>query len=1284
MRRLLLPLFWLIELPVVVLGALLLLSWLWSGSEESLDSALRQASRYLPPGHTLVAEDVRGSVRRGGHIGSLRWQSNGLSVQARGIELAWQPVDLLNLRLRLDTLHLAELRIDDQSPPSGPAPPDDLVLPFLVDLDFVIDRLVWAGPPALEATAVSGRYAFDLQRHLVTIDKAQVAAGSYQAKASLLARAPMTLDLQAQGKVLAPIGARSIRLDAAATLRGPLAGSNPLLELVARLQPDETIAGQATTHKMDATVSGQLSPWATQPIQHAQASFSQLNLAALWSNAPQTLLSGQARVQPRGHSWQAQFDLTNQLAGPWDTGRLPLDRATGQLEYAAGQWNILALDAASAGGHITAQGHLGDSATLRAASGWQGRLRLQGLDPALLHSQLAPARLDGELQARAEQDAILFEARLQPSGQQPAASALHRLRLQSASTSGRWAEGWLRLHKLQFQADEAQLQGQLDLQVATGTARGQLQLELPGAQASASAQLGALDGTGELSVQVSDAARAARWLARLPQAATLLARIDPHGPAQATLHWQGGWQALQTGRGVEPSFQMQLKLAQLELPRPGQAASQNLRLRDFQGELSGRLSALSFTGSGALHRGNQQLQMQLQAAGGRGANGDWQLEVRPQRLQLHDGVHPGPWSLILRQPLVLEWQATPSGGTLRAGAGEAQLSGPLPAVVTLTWQPARWSFGARSELASQGQLRGLPLAWLELFGDAQLANLGLSGDMLFDAEWDVVAADSLRLRAALVRRSGDIRVLADEPTNATTPGANASATIDAGVRDARITLDAQGDTLRAALRWDSERAGTAQVDFSTRLQDGANGWDWAADAPLSATVRARLPQVGVWSALAPPGWRMRGTLDADLALSGTRLAPHWTGTLQADGLALRSVVDGVEFGNGRLRASMSGQRLDINELSLQGAGGPSGGELSARGFAQWLAPAEAANPGLARLRIELDASARALRVSARADRRLVLSGTMQGRLGNGRLGIGGALTADQALFILPDESAPSLGDDVVLRPPLRARATGAATVPGNSGVAQRGATGTPVSTTLSVALDLGNDFQVRGRGINTRLAGTLQLASPALASEAPRLSGQVGTVRGSYRAYGQLLDIEQGVLRFTGAYDNPALDILAIRPNLAQRVGVQVSGTALVPRVRLFSEPELPQAEKLAWLVLGRSGANGGAEAAVLQQAAFALLGPNGQGLSGGLAGALGLDELSIAGTGGATSSGAGAATVTLGKRLSRDFYVAYERSLAGTLGTFSIFYELSRRFTLRARTGEQNTIDLIFTQSYD
>ena len=194
----------------------------------------------------------------------------------------------------------------------------------------------------------------------------------------------------------------------------------------------------------------------------------------------------------------------------------------------------------------------------------------------------------------------------------------------------------------------------------------------------------------------------------------------------------------------------------------------------------------------------------------------------------------------------------------------------------------------------------------------------------------------------------------------------------------------------------------------------------------------------------------------------------------------------------------------------------------------------------------------------------------------------------------------------------------------------------------------------------------------------------------------QQLDVEEGLLRFVGPVDNPALDILAIRPAIAQRVGVQIVGTAQSPVVRLYAEPELAESEKLAWLVLGRSGASGGAEAAMLQQAALALLGGKGGGLSGGLTQALGLDEISVRGAANTADSttaggnaalgttGATAATVMVGKRLSRDFYVTYERSLSGTLGTLSIFYDLSRRFTLRAQTGEQSAVDLIFTVPYD
>jgi translocation and assembly module TamB len=325
--------------------------------------------------------------------------------------------------------------------------------------------------------------------------------------------------------------------------------------------------------------------------------------------------------------------------------------------------------------------------------------------------------------------------------------------------------------------------------------------------------------------------------------------------------------------------------------------------------------------------------------------------------------------------------------------------------------------------------------------------------------------------------------------------------------------------------------------------------------------------------------------------------------------------------------------------------------------------------------IELQATAQRLRVSNRADRRLTLSGNVSAKLAGRELQLRGQLKADSALFILPDERAPSLDADVVVR--------STRTLPTEASDAQR------VLPDVSIRLDLGPQFEVRGQGIQTRLEGQLTvLATPALPT--PRVLGEVRTTSGTYRAYGQQLNIENGVMRFTGPYDDPALDIRAMRKlpeNTEQRVGVVITGNAQAPRVGLFAEPDLPDGDKLAWLVLGRPASSAGAQAFVLQQAARRLLARGGEPLDSALAKTLGLDEIGFSSTGTSTNADGTTTTdaaLTLGKRLSSDLYLSYEQSVTGAMSTVSILYDLSKRLTLRARAGTENAVDLIFTHRYD
>jgi translocation and assembly module TamB len=463
------------------------------------------------------------------------------------------------------------------------------------------------------------------------------------------------------------------------------------------------------------------------------------------------------------------------------------------------------------------------------------------------------------------------------------------------------------------------------------------------------------------------------------------------------------------------------------------------------------------------------------------------------------------------------------------------------------------------------------------------------------------------------------------------------------------------------VKWDSEHGGTAEGHVATRLvRGGAAGWQWPADAPLSGELHAQLPRIGVWSLLAPPGWRLRGSLVANVGIGGTRGDPQLTGTLSADDLALRSVVDGVEMQGGRLRMRLEGKRVVIDEFTLHGSG-PDGGTLTAKGEGSLTSAGPQAT---------LTAELTKMRASIRSDRQVTVSGNVSATRDANGTRVEGKLQIDQAKIILPDQSTPKLSDDVVVR-------NAAAPITKREAAAEEEAAKKP-SEKLQVAIDvdLGRDFHVQGLGVDTRLRGSVAITGTSIAD--PRIVGTIRAAGGEYRAYGQRLEIERGIIRFTGPVENPALDVLAIRPNITQRVGVQVTGTARAPFVRLYSDPQLPDAETLAWLVTGRPAPATGAESALVQQAALALLASRSGGGKQGIAATLGLDELSF------RREGTEGPSVTLGKRFSRKFYAAYERSLSGAMGTLYIFYDMTRRLTVRGQAGERTAVDLIYTFEFD
>ncbi|MFE8645539.1 translocation/assembly module TamB domain-containing protein [Sphingomonas sp. NCPPB 2930] len=1031
---------------------------------------------------------------------------------------------------------------------------------------------------------------------------------------------------------------------------------------------------------------------------NANATLRNIRPGALHTQLEGPAIGGTAKAETRGTS--ILFDTNLQASGPPPAkapsprkGRAapvgsPLDGLGLRSLAAKGEWNGQVLDLARLQVQATDASLQGAAKVRVPEQAGEGQLSfvLPGAS-GKVQGRMAPASGNGELSLQMR-DAAQMQAWI---ARLPGLSGVFAgIGLDGAAQlDGRWQGGWKSLqHRLANGTLPAG--GDLTLQATLDAPR--LDVRLPAAAPGTGAPTAPSVAAAKNSAAATTTATAAPT-ATTPPAPAPDAAVPTEAAANAAVV-----PAPAPGRTTAPAAAVKAGLPQ------------TIALRKLRAELNGSLAqaTLSLQGEGAM--GTRRANLRTSASGGMDGPGRWRLALDRLQLEAQDSTLLGPWNVVLDAPVSTTVRQEARALSVEASAGRASLRGPVDGTVRLAWEPVRYGQTARDKapaahrLQSRGRLTGLPMAWAQAFtagGKDALADLGLAGNMVFDGDWDIDAGDSLRARASLARQSGDIRVETGEApavtrvsssgTGTGIQGAASSSsapTTAAGIRQARVELKADGDALAAELLWDSERAGQITASASTRLQRADGGWRWADDAPLAGRLDARLPNVGVWSVLAPPGWRVQGSLQAAATLSGNRAAPQWNGTLAADGLSVRSVVDGIELRNGRLRSTLRGDRLEITEFTLQGGTGSStriagiagsrstgrslagddGGSLTARGDLSW-------GSGI---RIVLNTDIRSLRVSVRPDRQVTLSGDLQTRLENGKLTLRGALKADRAAIILPDGGAPSLGSDVVVHSAAKDREAAKA-AEREDRAATRVNTAQPPD--IVVTFDMGDDFAVQGKGLTTRLAGTLEIASTLGLGVPPRVTGDIRTVQGRYRAYGQQLDIESGLARFSGAYDNPALDILAIRPNITVRAGVQITGSAQSPVVRLYSDPDLPDAEKLSWVVLGRAAASGGAEAALLQQAALALLSGGGGG-SGNIAAKVGLDEVGFKGPGSGTD--ASAAALTFGKRVSQNVYLTYERSLSGTLGTLYIFYDLTRRLQLRGQTGVKSAVDLVYTITYD
>ena len=1272
---------WLGGLVALVLVIVLALAgWLlWAIHSQAGTAQLWSlATRF---GHAYVSGTLTGgTLREGVSLRDLHVRAGSTEVRIDRVEGRWV---MTRAPLRAHFAYLTAGNVEvilhptPPTPPSGP--PDSLVLPLALDVDrLAVDRLaIREGTSTTELKAIAGSLHTDGTHHNVLLDGMETPAGKLAATLRMAGTRPYPLTGAAT--LATQFEANGQKQDAAVSAQ--LSGSLEALHI------DATGTGAKLTAQaqIDATPFGAL------PLSRAVVSADHVNPRAFAPGAPEASLSIHADLRPdeqaKTLTVAGPIQIDNAQPGTLDKQKLPLQSLRAQVRLNEDDQQLTGLDVRLLGG-----AQLSGGADVKKGHGTL-RVDVRQLDLQALHASLEKTKLAGPITVdfaggiqhvaldlaggdmRAQAKAVLDATQVAVENAQV---ALGRSRLTLAGT--------LKHDDAQSFAFKGNL-AQFDPSRLAKVAKGRINAEFDARGTLAEP----IDAAIKFAVRDSD-------YAGLPMTGdgNVHLRGERLLPSDAKLDVAGNKASLRGSFGAAGD-RLHVEVDAPQLARLQLGVSGALSL---SGDVSGTLKRpqvdANFRANQLAYQGNK-----IDLANGRaqmrdGIDGPLLFELTAQRVtgpslslrEVHatldgtrrahrfradaDGnVRSQPFKFALAGDGALApgkdgdtWDGTIS--TLSAqGAPNLQLKAPVRVSVA----PGRLLVGRtdltldqtpihiervesnQGHLRSAGRFDGLQIARvLELVRTWTGQSPPVRTDLVIDGQWDLDLGSTATGTAHIARRSGDLSINAGRGF---TP---------LGLTEA--TVDVRGEGMRLALRGtvQSARVGNAYLDAGIGLTRDATPGALALTSPaspLTGGLTISLPHLKGIGDLLGPDVATEGQLAASLTFAGTVGAPKVSGFLTGQDIEVALYDQGIRLTGGLVRVALDQNVVDLQQVVFHG------GEGTVR--AQGRVQLGEANPNLAGTIV-----ADKLQLFADPDRTLVLSGQARIANDNDRVAITGKFKVDRGLFDLPKDGAPALGDDVVI-----VRRADAARNQAERGVKREEKPAGRFSPVVDVDVDFGDNFRFKGAGADLSLGGQMHVHSEPLVPL--RGTGTIYVRQGStYEAFGRKLAIEQGVLNFVGPINNPSFNITAMRRNQEVEAGVQVTGTVRQPRVKLVSEPNVPDEDKLSWLMFGYSASNAGlGQQQAMSGAALGLLG-NVAGKN--VARRFGLDEFSI---GASTSGLTDPQVVSLGKAISESISVGYEQSLSTADSIVKLTWQFSRRWSVVARGGTINGASVLFNKRW-
>ena len=412
---------------------------------------------------------------------------------------------------------------------------------------------------------------------------------------------------------------------------------------------------------------------------------------------------------------------------------------------------------------------------------------------------------------------------------------------------------------------------------------------------------------------------------------------------------------------------------------------------------------------------------------------------------------------------------------------------------------------------------------------------------------------------------------------------------------------------------------------------------------LAGSLMVHQLDIQPFRAFIPELSQLEGVVNGEVALSGTVDNLQAQGSLALEGGHFSLLENPTEVESLRLHLLMQGDNAIVDgELGL------GGGTLDITGTLGFLPQPY----------VELQLIGRQETLLFPPSTQLQVSHNIKLRATADFLNISGDLTVHQG--VLEHEQLPeggvALSEDVIV-------------------VGYTGPRPAPFDLGLDVQVKIEDHFKVVGSVVDVTVGGDLQLLQER--GRPLQLFGNLNVVGGELRAYRQSLQVKRGTVAFSGAPENPALDMRAERIISTENitVGLALRGTLEDPVLDVYSDPEMPRTETLSYLVRGRGlDVGAGVDGAALALSMGASL-VNEAGLLQKFDKVPGLNSVALSAEGSENDT-----TATVSGYIGNRIYLSYGVGLYEPINVLTARLYLKSRLWIEVVSSLENSLDLYYS----